>query len=237
MRVAIFGSDSEHGRSPARHTMLILLIEDDIDLGSAMVREFKDEGYQVEWEKTGDDGLFRALEWDHDLIVLDRLLPGIEGMEVLRRLRAKKHVPVLMLTALHTLRHRLQGLDGGADDYLGKPFELPELLARIRALLRRSSEWSDECLIHGDVRFDPVKKQAFKDGVEVELTAIEFTTVELLLARKGQPVSKQVLEERLYEDIGRYQSNSLEVHIHRIRSKLGHDFIKTKRGFGYLVPR
>lgn len=218
--------------------MLILLIEDDIDLGSAMVRELRAEGYRVEWEKTGGDGLFRAVEWDHDLVILDRMLPGMDGTEVLRRLRARKNeVPVLMLTALNTLPHRLQGLDGGADDYLGKPFELPELLARIRALLRRSSEWKEEGLVHGDVRCDPVKKQVFKGGAEVNLTASEFATVELLLARKGRPVSKQVLEERLHEDIGRFQPNSLEVHIHRIRTKLGHDFIQTKRGLGYLVPR
>lgn len=217
--------------------MLILLIEDDIDLGTAMVRELRAESYRVEWEKTGGDGLFRAIEWDHDLIILDRMLPGMDGTEVLRRLRARKNVPVLMLTALNTLQHRLQGLDGGADDYLGKPFELSELLARIRALLRRSSEWNDEGLVHGDVRFDPLKKQVFKGGAEVDLTASEFATVELLLARRGRPVSKQVLEERLHEDIGRFQSNALEVHIHRIRSKLGHDFIQTKRGHGYLVPR
>ncbi|MDZ4288017.1 MAG: response regulator transcription factor [Prosthecobacter sp.] len=213
------------------------MIEDALDLGSAMVRELEEEGHKVAWETNGDDGLFRALEWDHDLIILDRMLPEMDGMEVLRRLRAKKRVPVLMLTALNTLRDRLHGLDGGADDYLGKPFELPELLARIRALLRRSSEWSDECLVHGDLRLDMESKQAFKAGAEVVLTASEFATVELLLSRRGRPVSKQILEERLHEDAERFHSNSLEVHIHRIRSKLGHDFIQTKRGFGYFVPK
>ncbi|HCN77324.1 MAG TPA: DNA-binding response regulator [Verrucomicrobiales bacterium] len=217
--------------------MLILLIEDDLDLGAAIVRELKAEGFAVEWERTGSGGLFRAIEWDHDLVILDRLLPGMDGTEVLRSLRKKKQVPVLMLTALNRLTDRVKGLDLGADDYLGKPFELAELLARIRALLRRSSAWSDEALTHGDLEFHFGAKRVFKGGKEVVLRASEFATVELLLSRKGRPVSKQVLEERLHEDFGKFQSNSLEVHIHRIRSKLGHDFIQTKRGLGYLVPR
>lgn len=217
--------------------MLILLIEDDSDLGAAIVRELRAEGFQVEWEQTGNDGLFRALEWDHDLVILDRLLPGIDGFEVLQRLREKKSVPVLMLTALNRLVDRVKGLNLGADDYLGKPFELAELLARVRALLRRSSDWSDESLVYGDLQFNLQSKQVFKNGEEVMLRASEFSTVELLLSRKGRPVSKQVLEERLHDDIGKFQSNSLEVHIHRIRTKLGHDFIQTKRGLGYLVPR
>lgn len=217
--------------------MLILLIEDDLDLGAAIARELKAEGFAVEWERTGTDGLFRAIEWDHDLIILDRLLPGMDGFGVLRSLREKKHVPVLMLTALNRLVDRVKGLDLGADDYLGKPFELAELLARVRALLRRTSEWNGGALTHGDLHFDFGTKQVFRNGEEVVLRASEFATVELLLSRRGRPVSKQVLEERLHEDIEKIQSNSLEVHIHRIRSKLGHDFIQTKRGLGYLVPR
>jgi len=215
--------------------MRVLLVEDDEDLGRAVVCALEEEGFGVHWEKGGSEGLYRAKEWDYDLIILDRMLPGLDGIGVLKQLRIRKRMPVLMLTALNTLQNRLEGLDGGADDYLGKPFELPELFARIRALLRRSSDWNEVGLEHRDVRLDPVAQKVYKGGAEVGLTASELDTVELLMSRKGKLVAKRILEDRLHEDSAEYQSNSLEVHIFRIRSKLGKDFIQTRRGLGYMI--
>ncbi|HVU22518.1 MAG TPA: response regulator transcription factor [Opitutus sp.] len=215
--------------------MVLLLVEDDEDLGRALTRALQEEGFTVHWTKQGDDGLYLAREWDCDLVILDRMLPGLDGLEILRRLRRDKRVPILMLTALNRVENRVEGLEGGADDYLGKPFELTELFARVRALIRRSSEWTAAGLVHGDIRLDPVDRKVFRAGTEVVLSASEFDTVELLLSRQGRTVSKQVLEDRLYSDGAEVGSNSLEVHIHRIRAKLGKEFIKTRRGVGYLV--
>lgn len=210
--------------------MLILLVEDDEDLGRAVGRALEEEGFGVHWAKTGDEGLYRATDWDYDLVILDRMLPGLEGIELLRRLRARGRVPVLMLTALNRLSDRIEGLNGGADDYLGKPFELTELFARARALLRRSSQWNQAGLAHGDVRLDPIARRVFKGEAEVALTASELATVELLLARKGRTVSKQVLEDRLGREGVEINSNSLKVHIHRIGGNS--DGISSARGAG-----
>lgn len=215
--------------------MLLLLIEDDEDLGRALVRALTEDGFEVRWILRGDEGLYRAKDWDHDLVILDRMLPGLEGLEVLKQLRARKRVPVLMLTALNSLQNRIEGFDGGADDYLGKPFELAELLARVRALLRRSSQWRENGLSHGNVRLDPGSRRAYLDGSEVALTASEFATVELMLSRRGRVISKQMIEDRLHTDGTEVGANSVEVHVHRIRAKLGRDFIQTRRGLGYIV--
>lgn len=218
--------------------MRILLVEDDMDLGEALRDALQEAGFAVNWVKDGAEGLYEAREWDYDLVVLDRMLPGMEGLDVLKRLRMKKKVPVLMLTALTMLENRLEGFAGGADDYLGKPFELPELLARLRALLRRSSDWSETGIVQGDVRFDLEQRKVYRSGVEVALTSSELATVELLLTRRGRPISKQTLEDRLHDDGTEVTPNAVEVHIHRIRAKLGKDFIQTRRGVGYCVePR
>lgn len=215
--------------------MRILLVEDDLDLGEALAAALSEDGFDTHWIKDGEEGLYQALEWDYDLVVLDRMLPGLAGLDVLKRLRRKKKVPVLMLTALSMVENRLEGFAGGADDYLAKPFELPELFARIRALLRRSSEWTETGMTHGEVRFDSMARKIFRSGVAVAMTASELATVELLLSRKGRAVSKQLLEDRLHSDGAEVSPNSLEVHIHRIRAKLGKDFIQTRRGLGYVV--
>lgn len=215
--------------------MRILLVEDDTDLGEALVDALSENGFDLHWARDGEEGLYEAQEWDYDLIVLDRMLPGMDGLEILKRLRVKKKVPVLMLTALSMLECRLEGFADGADDYLGKPFELPELLARIRALLRRSSDWVETAIVHGEVRVEPGTRKVFRSGREVALTASEFATVELLLSRRGRPISKLALEDRLHGDGAEVSPNALEVHIHRIRGKLGKDFIQTRRGVGYVL--
>ncbi len=215
--------------------MRLLLVEDDEDFGQSLVRALREQGYQVDWQKSGDVGLYQATEWDYDLLILDRMLPGLDGIRFLEKFRRNHTIPVLMLTALNTLEDRTEGLDQGADDYLGKPFDLPELFARIRALIRRAYGFSGQSLRCGELRLDPQSQQVFIGEHEVRLSPAEFRTVELLLLRKGRPVQRQTLEDRLLELSPDAQSNALEVHIHRIRQKLGKDFIQTRRGVGYLI--
>jgi len=216
--------------------VLVLLIEDDEDLGGSVELALSEEGYTVEWIRRGDLGLYRAAEWEADLVVLDRMLPGIDGFTVLKSLRKTKDTPVLMLTALNTLENRLEGLDAGADDYLGKPFELPELLSRVRALLRRSDSSSSKILEHDGLRIDLSTQRVWLMGEKIALTRSEFITLEVLLRKKGRPVSRKILEDYLYRDLDEFSPNALDVHIHRIRKKLGNQLIVTRRGIGYEIP-
>jgi len=214
--------------------MNVLLIEDDEDLGAGIVEALGMAGYEVHWQRCGDEGLYRALEWESDLIILDRMLPGQNGMQVLRNLRKRKDTPVLMLTALNTLQNRIEGLDGGADDYLGKPFELPELLARVRALTRRAFGMADQELRCRDLRLQPTSGRAFRGETEIRLTLAELRTLEFLLLRQGRIVTRMQLEDLLAED-GEIRSNTLDVHMHRLRGKLGEGIIETRRRQGYLI--
>jgi len=216
--------------------VLVLLIEDDEDLGGSVELALSEEGYTVEWIRRGDLGLYRATEWEADLVILDRMLPSMDGFSILKSLRKTKNTPVLMLTALNTLEHRLEGLDAGADDYLGKPFELPELLSRVRALLRRSYGSSSEILEHDGLRIDLSTQRVWLMGEEIALTRSEFITLEVLLRKKGRPVSRKILEDYLYRDLDEISPNALDVHIHRIRKKLGNQLIVTRRGVGYEIP-
>lgn len=215
--------------------MLILLIEDDEDFGSALTEALREKGYDVDWRKSGDEGLYRASEWEHDLVVLDRMLPGMDGIEVLRNLRARKTVPVLMLTALNSPADRVEGLDSGADDYLGKPFELPEFFARIRALSRRLKTPENTPPSSGELRLEPHTRQVFFGDQEVPLTPTEYRVVEMLLLRRGRLVSRQILEDRLAGGGAERGENVLDVVIHRVRQKLGRETIRTRRGLGYLI--
>ena len=216
--------------------MDILFIEDDEDLGSAVVEALERHGYRVRWERDGRDGLYRAREWDPDLVILDRMLPGLSGMDVLEGLRRKKRTPVLMLTALNTAENRVEGLETGADDYLGKPFDLAELLARIRALLRRSADMADEQLRCGDLRLLPFSRQVFRGERELTLTPVEYDTLELLLQRRGRVVSRLLIEDRMTGGEDRdVPPGALDVHMHRLRKKVGADLIRTRRGQGYLI--
>ena len=225
---------------PQPDTMRILLVEDDTLLADALSRALVQSAYAVDVVRDGAQA-DQALSLDtHDLVILDIGLPGLSGLEVLRRLRERKSaLPVLMLTALDTLSDRVRGLDLGADDYLAKPFDLPELEARVRALLRRSSSNPTPSLTHGRLRLDTAARRVYCDEQPVELSAREFAVLELLLMREGRVVSKEHMVNHLYgwgDEVG---ANAIEVYVYRIRKKLEHSGfeLRTVRGMGYLLER
>lgn len=217
--------------------MRILLVEDDKVLADALSRALVQSAHAVDTVDTGEEA-DRALSLAiYDLAILDIGLPGLSGLDVLRRLRARRStMPVLMLTAFDTLEDRVRGLDLGADDYLAKPFDLPELEARVRALLRRGSN-STPFLEHGLLRFDTVGRRVFHDRKPVDLSARELAVLELLLMREGRVVSKEQIVNHLYgwgDEVG---ANAIEVYVYRLRKKLeplGCE-IRTVRGMGYLM--
>ena len=220
--------------------MRILLAEDDLVLADALCRALVQSAYAVDIADDGEQA-DRALALGiYDLTILDIGLPGIDGLEVLRRLRGRKSaVPVLMLTAFDTLADRVRGLDLGADDYLAKPFDLPELEARVRALLRRGSTQIAPSLLHGGLRLDTVARRVYHDDQALDLSAREFAVLELLLMREGRVVSKEHMVNHLYgwgDEVG---PNAIEVYVHRIRKKLeaAGCALRTIRGMGYLMER
>jgi len=217
--------------------MRVLLVEDDELLGDAIRAGLTQEHYAVEWVRDGHAAETALAAHEFDIVLLDLNLPLRGGLEVLRRLRIdRRAVPVLVLTARDTIAERVQGLDAGADDYLVKPFDLTELYARMRALLRRHRGPQD-VLRHGDLVLDPLEHQVTRAGDPVDLTPREFALLQTLLENSGRVLSRARLEELLYpegEDVG---SNAVEVHVHHLRRKLGGELIKTVRGVGYLVPR
>jgi two-component system response regulator QseB len=213
-----------------------LLAEDDPLLGDGLKVALQAEGYTVDWFTDGRQSLHAVLDEAFDLIVLDLGLPSIDGLEVLRMLRKeKKDVPVLILTARDTLDDRVKGLDLGADDYLTKPFDLDELAARLRSLIRRSHGRSISLLEYSDIALDPATQSVKQEGKEVELTLKEFKVLRYLLENLGRGVSRRRLEEAIYGWDTEIGSNALEVHIHNLRKKLGQQLIKTVRGLGYKV--
>jgi two-component system OmpR family response regulator len=219
--------------------MRILLVEDDKVLADALSRALVQSAHAVDIVATGE-GADNALALGiYDLAVLDIGLPGLSGLDVLRRLRGRKStLPVLMLTALDALADRVRGLDLGADDYLAKPFDLPELEARVRALLRRGTN-STPYLEHGLLRFDTVGRRVFYDQRPLELSPRELAVLELLLMRAGRVVSKEQLVNHLYGWDDEVGDNAIEVNVYRLRKKLepfGCE-IRTVRGMGYLMDR
>ena len=215
--------------------MRILIVEDEPDLLKALARALRDEDYAVDTANNGADGLFNAESTDYDAIVLDIMMPQMDGWEVLSRLRRKKKTPVLMLTARDQSRDRVKGLDTGADDYVVKPFDLPELLARLRALIRRTSGQTSSDLAIGKLKLDLKARKASLDGEPVELTAREYRLLEYLALHRGEVVSRTDLYEHLFDENDTTLSNLLEVHISNLRRKLGGDFITTRRGHGYSI--
>jgi two-component system OmpR family response regulator len=215
--------------------MRALIVEDEPDLLAGLLGALRDEGYAADGAADGEEGLFKAENYDYDAVVLDVMLPRLDGWEVLRRLRQTKKTPVLMLTARDTLRDRVRGLDTGADDYLVKPFELDELLARLRALIRRSASEAQPILTIGDVNIDTAARTVSRNGAEVTLTAREYALVEYLALHRGQVVTRTMLYEHLFDENDSTLSNLLDVHVSNIRKKLGHEFIATRRGHGYWV--
>jgi two-component system OmpR family response regulator len=216
--------------------MRILVVEDDVDLGRAVSRTLADADFAVDLSHDGEDGLHRALEIDYAAIVLDVLLPGRDGRAVLAALRARgRRTPVLLLTALDSPADAVAGLNTGADDYLRKPFDTGELIARLHALIRRAAGDPNPAVTLGDVRIDLAARRVFKGGHEVELTAREFGILQLLAARRGQVVPRARIGAQLYDDDTGVTSNAIDVHVASLRRKLGADLIQTRRGLGYLI--
>ncbi len=220
--------------------MRILLAEDDGSLADGLLRSLRQSGYAVDWVKNGMQADV-ALEADQfDLLVLDIGLPKKSGFEVLRNLRARdSKLPVLILTALDDVAHRVKGLDAGADDYLGKPFDLAELEARVRALTRRGMAGAPTLVKHGSLTYDQVGRVASVNGEPIELSAREVSLLEVFLARAGRLVSKDQLVSHLCEWGEEVSSNAIEVYVHRLRKKLeaGDIRIVTIRGLGYCLER
>lgn len=215
--------------------MRVLIVEDEPDLQRILYRSLEEAGYAVDRAGDGEDGLFKALSWDYDAIVLDLMLPKLNGWQVLAKLRASKNTPVLILTARDAVLDRVRGLDGGADDYLIKPFERTELLARLRALIRRSAGKASPVIELGDVAVNTVTRTVTKDSEPVALTAREYSLVELLAMHRGELVTRTMIYEHLFDENEDTLSNLVEVHVANIRKKLGKDFITTRRGLGYVI--
>jgi two-component system, OmpR family, response regulator CpxR len=219
----------------------ILVVDDDVELASLLREFFQREGFDVEFAHSGTSGLEAALRGGFDLVVLDVMLPGLDGFEILRRLRPHSAVPVLMLTARGEDVDRIVGLELGADDYLPKPFNPRELVARIRAILRRMEPRPNAGRLEiNGVTIDPGARQAYCDGRQVELTTLEFDILEQLMRAAGRVLSRDALMEALYSRKATPFDRSMDMHISHLRRKLescGRTLIKTVRGVGYQFCR
>src|SRR5262249_49094414 len=215
--------------------MRILVVEDEPALLRAVGRALREAGYAVDEAADGDDGLYKAQSWDYDAIVLDLMLPGRDGWQVLQALRKKRKTPVLVLTARDAVSDRVRGLDSGADDYLTKPFELSELLARLRALIRRAAGQAESIIRRGPIVLDTRSRTVRRGGSRVALTAREYALVELLALHRGRLVTKTQIYEHLFDEHDDSLSNLVEVHVMNVRKKLGKGFITTRRGQGYVI--
>lgn len=216
--------------------MRILLIEDDTVLGAAIRDEIRASGYSVDWVGRLDAAADAFAATVYDLVLLDLMLPDGRGIGYLRQLRTRGDVtPVIILTAMDQVSDRIEGLNAGADDYLVKPFDLAELSARIGSVARRYSGNPNPILSHGALDIDLAARSIRKDGKPVQLTAREWALLQAFLARPGQLFSKAQLEEKLYAFGSEIESNTIEVHVSRLRKKLGADVLETERGLGYRL--
>ncbi len=215
--------------------MRILVVEDELRLLRSLTQALREAGYAVDTAETGDVGLYKAVNSDYDAIVLDVMLPRLDGWELLKRLRRQKQTPVLVLTARDAPKDRVRGLDTGADDYLVKPFDLPELLARLRALIRRSAGSGRVNLELDDIVIDPRSRSVTRAGEKLVLTAREYSILEYLALHRGEVVTRTALYEHLFDESEDTLSNLLDVHVFNLRRKLGRDLIVTRRGQGYLI--
>jgi two-component system OmpR family response regulator len=213
----------------------ILVVEDEPDLLHVLAQALREEGYAVDEAADGPDGLFKAVSVEYDAVLLDLMLPGMDGREVLARLRKQRATPVLILTARDAVDDRIRGLDGGADDYVVKPFSLSEVLARVRALIRRSAGRGGSRIDLGRVVVDTARRSVTCDGEPVVLTAREYAIVELLTHHRGEVVTKTQIYDHIFDETDDSLSNLVEVHVSNIRKKLGKDFVQTRRGMGYVI--
>lgn len=219
--------------------MRVLLVEDDPMIGEAIQEALKDASYATDWVKNGQIALNTLACQNYDIILLDLGLPGKDGLEVLNVIRAKDNpVPLLIITARDGLDDRIRGLDGGADDYVSKPFEMTELLARMRAVLRRKGGIASPHLTNGIVSLDPATREATVNaGEPMQLSNREFALLQALLVRPGAILSRSDLEDRIYGWGEEVESNAVDFLIHALRKKLGSEVIKNIRGVGWMVSR
>lgn len=222
--------------------MKILVVEDEPRAAAYLRQGLSEHGYQVEVASTGADGLHSAVNGDHDLILLDVMLPGFDGYAVLSALRTTKNTPVLMLTAKGNTNDKVKGFDLGADDYLVKPFEFPELLARVRTLLKRTSQAApDNILQVADLQVDPVKHRAIRSGKSIDLSAKEFALLTLLMRHSGEVLSRTKIASLVWNINFDSDTNVVDVAIRRLRAKVDDPFdiklINTVRGVGYILEQ
>jgi two-component system OmpR family response regulator/two-component system response regulator QseB len=218
--------------------MRILVVEDDPLLGDGIRAGLAQGGFAIDWVRDGIAAELALKGASHAAVVLDLGLPRLEGLEVLRRMRsAGNRTPVLILTARDAIEDRIKGLDSGADDYVVKPFDLHELAARLRALIRRSAGEAAPLLRVGDIELDPAARRAEFKGKAVDLPAREFALLHALMLAAGRVLTREQLAERLYAWGEEVESNAIDVHIHHLRRKLAPQSIRTVRGVGYLMPR
>jgi two-component system OmpR family response regulator len=215
--------------------MRLLVVEDEVDLLESLAQALREDGYAVDTADNGDDGYFKAKTWDYDAILLDWMLPKLNGIELLRRLRRDKKTPVLLLTAKDAVSDRVAGLDQGADDFLVKPFNLSELLARVRALIRRSTGNASNLIVIGSIEINLASKTVMESGNAIELTAREYAMLELLAVHAGKLVSRTMIYNHIFDEQDDTLSNLVDVHISHLRKKLGRDLIETRRGQGYIL--
>lgn len=218
--------------------MRLLLVEDDRMIGEAACDLLRAEQYAVDWVQDGEMAETALRSQSYDLVLLDLGLPRRDGLSVLRALRTRKvRIPVLIATARDSVEQRIEGLDAGADDYVLKPYDLKELLARIRAMLRRAAGRAEPVYEYRGVTINPVTREVTLDGSPVTISAREWAVLEPLIARPGLVLSRSQLEEKLYGWKDDISSNAVEVYVHGLRKKLGATLIQNIRGVGYLVPK
>jgi DNA-binding response OmpR family regulator len=218
--------------------MRILVVEDDRLLGDGIQKGLAQAGFAVDWVQDGSQGEAALKGEDFAAVVLDLGLPKLSGLDLLQRLRAQGNaVPVLILTARDAIEDRVKGLDSGADDYVVKPFDLDELAARLRALIRRHSGEASAALRINGLELDPAQHKVQFHGQPVDLTAREFSLLQELMLNAGRVLSREQLEQRLYAWGDEVESNAIEVHVHHLRRKLAPELVRTIRGVGYMMPR
>lgn len=220
--------------------MRVLVVEDDPDVGGFVRQGLREHGFAVDWVANGLEGLDYALSGVYDVLILDRMLPGLDGLDLLRRLRGRGvATPVLFLSARTAVSDRVEGLDAGADDYLLKPFSFAELVARVRVVLRRGAESSPAILQVADLRLDPAARVVERAGRRIDLSSKQFALLEYLMRHAGQVVSRTMILEHVWDFDFDGLTNVVDVHINRLRNKVDRDFdrplIQTLRGVGYVV--
>jgi two-component system, OmpR family, response regulator QseB len=218
--------------------MRVLVVEDDRMIAKGLHTALEQDGYAVDGVSDGRSAAEALRSSRFDVVLLDLGLPERDGLEVLRELRSRGDAtPVIIVTARDDVQNRIEGLDAGADDYIVKPFDLDEVAARMRSVLRRAAGRGDPCIRHRGITLDPVSHAVERDGEPVVLSAHEFSVLEALLQRPGTVLSRAQLEDRLYGWSEGIESNAIEVYVHGLRRKLGNDAIRTLRGVGYFVPK